>query len=86
MIESDVSIAPGEEEITPEMISAVDGICVTENDLMSERQMAYAQIFANMLMASSHRQAKAISRVVFKGVLLASRTDILDKPSNTEYT
>lgn len=77
---------PNEIEITKEMFYAVDGIRVTENDFESERQLAYASIFSNMLMASSHPQAKAINRVVFKGALLGCRRDASDKSSSTECT
>jgi hypothetical protein len=41
--------------VTFQMLAAVEGIHVGEKDLISESHDAYAQIFANMLLASSRR-------------------------------
>jgi hypothetical protein len=60
-------------EVTEEMIEAVDGMTVSENDRYTYRRKVYAQIFSNMLLAYTGPLLKTVCRVVRSGEILGEK-------------
>jgi hypothetical protein len=60
-------------EVTPEMIEAASGACISSEDLYDERARACAGIFAAMLLASNDPLLRQISKVAREGAVVALR-------------
>ena len=60
-------------EVTTEMLRTIWGISVETDDAFEQKEMAYASIFAGMLMAPADSRLSTLKCVEYKGVVLADR-------------